>query len=317
MKEIIFSKLDPQKVTYTMDSFLNLRDEYLFATLFNGCRKGYIPGAEFERMRKLRKEPIVNAVLWIFRTALIVFALKMILFPAELRDAVLEAIYIIAGCGLLYLIFMSSRSISFRDRWKDDISINRKIAEACEGNNSHLMSRPVFYGKAMIRAKKQIRAAGKDVQRAEEPPIAELLYSYALQLYDLQRLAAISKEIREFVDQCGIEFVELELKEDMGKAWKPIYQLVITAKLPEVEDTVIPMETDVKTKTFELPYTVGREIKLKHGRKKRMDLSVMDDSYYAFKREFAKHKSEIMRMMQKKKPEEKAAVKNAIDLVKF
>ena len=119
MKEIVFSKLNPEKVARTMDNFLDLRDEYLFATLFNGCRKGYISGTEFERIRKPRKAPIRNAVFWIFRTGLILFILKMILFPVEPAEAIIEALYIVAGCALIYLIFMSSRSIPFRNRRVD------------------------------------------------------------------------------------------------------------------------------------------------------------------------------------------------------
>ena len=316
MREIVFSKLNPEKVARTMDNFLDLRDGYLFATLFNGCMKGYISGAEFERIRKLRKEPIRNAVFCTFGTWLIIVVLKIILFPVEPAEAIIEALYIVAGCALIYLIFMSSRSISFRNI-RVDRSADRQMAEACGGLDQHILSRPVFYGSAVIRAKKQIRAAGKDEQRAEEQRMAEVLYGYVCELYNVWQLVTISKEIREFADQCGIEFVECELKEKWGKDINQVYQIMITAKFPEAEDTVIPMETDEKTRTFALPFSVGEAIKSKYGRKKRMDLSVLDDSYYEFKREFGKAKSEIMGTMHKKKPEEKAAVKNAMDLVRF
>ena len=77
------------------------------------------------------------------------------------------------------------------------------------------------------------------------------------------------------------------------------------------------METDEKTRIIALPYDIGMAISSKYGKKKRLDLSVLEDSYYAFRREFAKDRKKIMELMNKKKPEEKAAVKNSMELVRF
>lgn len=41
LNKIVYSKCDGRKVKYGLDHILNFRDEYLFATLFKGCRWGW------------------------------------------------------------------------------------------------------------------------------------------------------------------------------------------------------------------------------------------------------------------------------------
>ena len=43
-RKIVFSKCDSNEVTETLDFVLNLRDEYLFATMFKGCKWGFDRG---------------------------------------------------------------------------------------------------------------------------------------------------------------------------------------------------------------------------------------------------------------------------------
>lgn len=150
MKEIIYSKLNAEKVTLAMDQILDFRDEYLFATLFEGCRKGYVAGAEYEKRRKLRKKMILTAVLWIFVAWGILFGLKMRLDPMEPQQAIIDAGWIAIICTLLYWIFLSARSIRFLGRswyaYAYGIYNHGLIPEERLDHRYHLMIKPIFCG---------------------------------------------------------------------------------------------------------------------------------------------------------------------------
>ena len=324
MKEIIYSKLDVEKVTLTMDRLLDFRDEYLFATLFEGCRKGYVAGAEYKK-RKLRKKPILNAVLWIFVAWCIIFGLRMRNGLMEPQQAIHDAVWIAIICILLYWIFLSVRSICFLGRsWyahSHGIYNHDLIPEERLDHRDHLMIKPVFCGASVIRAKRRIRQARKDKQREEEQQLAGKLYECAYDLFVVRQMIRISEEIRQMEDRYGIDFVDFQLMVDNNKRtweWDDVYKIMITAKIPEAEDTVIPTEKAEETKVFELPYEAGMAVEREYGKNKRLDLSVLDGVYYnEIKNNLGMYKRAIKNRMRTMNQEDRPKVTTAMEKVKF
>lgn len=68
--------------------------------------------------------------------------------------------------------------------------------------------------------------------------------------------------------------------------------------LPEAVDTVIPVETDEKTKIIAVPYDVGSAMRKQYRKNRRLDLSVLDSSYLEIKRDFGMCKREIRDRMK-------------------
>ncbi len=324
MKEIIYSKLDSEKTTLAMDNLLDFRDEYLFATLFEGCRKGYVAGAEYQK-RKLRKKPILNAVLWIFAVWGIVFGLEIKMDLMEPQQAIHDAVWIAGICAILYWIFLSARSIRFLGRsWyahPHGIYNHDLIPEERLDHRYHLMIKPVFCGASVIRAKRRVRKARKDKQREEEQQLSGKLYECAYDLFVVRQLIRISEEIRQLEDRYGIDFMDVQLLVDNNKRtweWDEVYKIKLTAKIPEAEDTVIPTEKAEETKVFDLPYEAGLAVEKKYGKNKRMDLSVLDSVYYDdIKHNFGMYKRAIKNRMRTMDKENRPKVTTAMEKVMF
>ena len=115
-----------------------------------GCRKGYIAGAEYEPGKKVQRKTVVYSVLHIFVTWVIAFLLKMMFFPVEPENAIMDAINIAVVCIFIYVIFLSARSIHLMKRrrnYPEYESKRKMIWEDREDYKYHLMANTVCFRK--------------------------------------------------------------------------------------------------------------------------------------------------------------------------
>lgn len=318
---IEYSKYNSQKLTEVYDRLLEFRDEFCFATLLRGCRRGYLPGRENGNRKQGRGRIILNAVIWIYLGWWALFLPKMFLFLTAPLHPTEDAIWIAIVCMILYWIFLSPRSVMlYRTDWDPHGKSFQPLWENRKDCPYHVLYKPVFYGLSMRRAKRRIRRAKQVPDRYSEQQLLKLLYESAYELSALRSICTVSEEIQRYVDLCGMENIEIDFKEDRRLTYnKPeeVFRIELSGKILTDPDSVIPVVEDVQSVTFMLPYIAGKEIARKYRRKERLDLTVMDERYKDLRRDFGTYKKSAEKLLQGQRTKTNSAVLQALDKVQF
>ena len=211
--------------------------------------------------------------------------------------AVLITVYVI------YKVYLGGIRVFIHDRTAQD----ELFWENRTGHTDHVWTKPLFFGGVTRFALKidQRRSHG------EARRFSDHMLDQARDLSWLRCLCLLSEEIKQFTKEGSGENSTIEIKEDDGcndPDFDGEYTIrVITEEYAGTnEDTVIPVESEKKARSFTVPYVIGKRIVQNYHQNGNLDLSMMDDRFQAADMFFKTHRNE----MKKKLEEYGAKAKN-------
>ena len=163
-----------------------------------------------------------------------------------------------------------------------------------EAEPGHLWTKPAFwghYGRNTLHNMASVKYASIDPR-----DYARGLLEYARDLSWLKCLCRLSEEIKSYTDAYGEDSIEIEIREDEGcndTDRDGEYTILLTGTEAGEKDTIIPTDAEKKTKSFTLPYIIGKEIVQDYRKTGILNLGAMDDRFDATGRYLRKKKDKM------------------------